>query len=144
MPLPRSQQANLPDCSPHPPINAKCQVGKLWIPFFKVFWYDSTKGMNPSFTDCEADALTTTLSRRFCQKRKEQSRLSRAPDRKEGIQCQRSKESSTRGKRKRRVFLCRRTVRVKEKSKVISTRFLKIEGRETFIEVKNRRKRDGL
>ena len=32
------------------------------------------------------------------------------------IQCQRSKESSSRGKRKRRIFLCRRTVRVKVKS----------------------------
>ena len=42
------------------------------------------------------------------------------------IQCQRSKESS-RGKRKRRVFPCRRTVRVKVKSKAIPTSFLKIE-----------------
>ena len=32
--------------------------------FFKVFWYDSTRGMNPRSTDCEADALTTTPSRR--------------------------------------------------------------------------------
>ena len=36
---------------------------------------------------------------RLCQKEKEQSRLSRAPDRKEGIQCQRSKEKSSRGKK---------------------------------------------
>ena len=28
--------------------------------FLKVFWYDSTRGMNPRSTDCEADALTTT------------------------------------------------------------------------------------
>ena len=27
---------------------------------FKVFWYDSTRKMNPKFTDCEADALTAT------------------------------------------------------------------------------------
>ena len=40
------------------------------------------------------------------------------------IQCQRNKESSSRGKRKRRVFLCRGTVRVK----VIPASFLKIEG----------------
>ena len=39
------------------------------------------------------------------------------------IQCQRRKKSSSRGKRKRRVFLCRRTVRVE----VIPASFLKIE-----------------
>ena len=32
---------------------------------FKVFWYDSTRGLSPRSTDCEADALTTTPSRRF-------------------------------------------------------------------------------
>ena len=32
---------------------------------FKVFWYDSTREMNPRSTDCEADALTTTPSRRL-------------------------------------------------------------------------------
>ena len=64
MPCPRTQQANLPDCSPQPPLNAECQAGKLWIPFFKVFWYDSTRGMNPRSIDCEANALTTTPSRR--------------------------------------------------------------------------------
>ena len=30
----------------------------------KVFRYDSTRGVNPRSTDCEADALTTTPSRR--------------------------------------------------------------------------------
>ena len=79
----------------------------------------------------------------FLPKGKEQSRLSRAPDRKEGIQCQRSKEKSRKGKKKRLVFLCRRTVRVKVKSKVIPTSFLKIQGRETFVGAKDRRKRDG-
>ena len=59
MPCPRTQQANLPACSPQPPLNAERQAGKLWIPFFKVFWYDSTREMNPRSTDCEADALTT-------------------------------------------------------------------------------------
>ena len=29
---------------------------------FKVFWYDSTRGMNFRPTDCETDALTTTPS----------------------------------------------------------------------------------
>ena len=60
MPCPRTQQANLPACSPQSPINAERQAGKLWIPFFKVFWYDSTREMNPRSADCEADALTTT------------------------------------------------------------------------------------
>ena len=31
---------------------------------FKVFLYDSTRGLNPRFTDCKADALITTRSRR--------------------------------------------------------------------------------
>ena len=57
------------------------------------------------------------------------------------IQCQRSKESS-RGKRKRRVFLCRRTARVTVKSKIIPTSFLKVEGRGPFIGAKDRKKRD--
>ena len=38
---------NFPACSPQPPINAECQAGKIQIPFFKVFWYDSTRGINP-------------------------------------------------------------------------------------------------
>ena len=49
------------------------------------------------------------------------------------IQCQRGKESSSRRKRKGRVFLCRRTVRVKVKSKVIPASFLKIEGRGCLL-----------
>ena len=55
------------------------------------------------------------------------------------IQCQRSQESSSRDKRKRRAFLCRRTVRVKVRSKVIPSSILKIEGRGTIIGVKGRR-----
>ena len=54
---------------------------------------------------------------------------------------QKSKESSSRGKRKRRVFLSR-IVRVKVKSKVIPASFLKIDGRGMFVGVKDRRKRD--
>ena len=65
VPCPRTQQASLPACSPQPPLNAERQAGKLSMPFFKVFWYDSTRGMNPWSTDCEVDALTTTPSRRF-------------------------------------------------------------------------------
>ena len=65
MPCPRTQQANLPACSPQPPLNAERQAGKLRMPFFKVFWYDSTRGMKPRSTDCEADALTTTPTRRL-------------------------------------------------------------------------------
>ena len=58
------------------------------------------------------------------------------------IQCQRGKESSSREKRKRRVFLCRRTVRVKVEGKVIPASFLKIEGRGTLVGAKDRRERD--
>ena len=47
MTCPRTQQANLPACSPQRPLHAERQAGKLWIPFFKVFWYDSTREMNP-------------------------------------------------------------------------------------------------
>ena len=58
------------------------------------------------------------------------------------IQCQRSEESRSRGKRKKRVFLCRRTVRVKVESKVIPASFRKIEERGTFVGAKHRRERD--
>ena len=54
------------------------------------------------------------------------------------IQCQSGKESSSRGKKKRRVFLCGMTVRVK----VIPASFLKIEGKGTLIGVKDRRERE--
>ena len=63
MSCPGTQQANLPACSPQPPLNAQRQAGKLWIPFFKVFCYVSTRGLSPRSTDCEADAPTTVLSR---------------------------------------------------------------------------------
>ena len=69
MPCPRTQQANLPACSPQPPLNAERQAGKLRMPFFKGFWYDSTRGMNPRSTNCEAGALTTTPSHRLFFKR---------------------------------------------------------------------------
>ena len=43
VPCPRTQQASLPACSPHYPLfYAERQAGKLWIPFFKVFWFDLT------------------------------------------------------------------------------------------------------
>ena len=92
---------------------------------------------------CHRESSWEVRQSRLCQEGKEQSRLSRVLDRKEGIHCQRSKENSSKGKKKRRVFLCRRTVRVKVKSKVILTSFPKIQGRETFVGAKDRRKRDG-
>ena len=58
------------------------------------------------------------------------------------IQCQRGKESSSRGKRKRRVFLCGRTVEVKVGDKVIPASFLKIEGREKLVRAKVRGEKD--
>ena len=57
------------------------------------------------------------------------------------IQCPRSEKSSSRGKRKRLVFLCRRTVRVKVRSKVIPASFLKVEERGTLLGVNDRRER---
>ena len=92
---------------------------------------------------CHRESSWQVPQSRLCQEGKEQRPLSRAPDRKEGIQCQRSIENSRKGKKKGRVFLCRRTVRVEVKSKVIPTSFLKIEGRKTFVGAKDRRKRDG-
>ena len=58
------------------------------------------------------------------------------------IQCQRGEESSRREKRKRRVFLCRRTVRVKVEGKVIPASFLKIQRRGTIVGVKDQREKD--
>ena len=52
------------------------------------------------------------------------------------IQCQRGKESSSTGQRKRRVFLCKRTVRVKVGEKAIPGSFLKVEGRGTLVGAK--------
>ena len=74
--------------------------------------------------------------------KRKQSRVSEAPDRMKDIQCQRSKEINSKGKKIRRVFLCRRTARVKGKSKVIPTSFLKIHGRETFVGAKDRRNKN--
>ena len=63
--LPKDTTSELVGLFSKTAINAERQAGKLWIPFFKVFWCDSTRRMNPRSTDCEADALTTTPSRRF-------------------------------------------------------------------------------
>ena len=57
------------------------------------------------------------------------------------IQCQSGEES--RSRRKSAVFLGKRAVKVKVKSKVIPTSFLKIEGRGTFVGAENRRNRFG-
>ena len=58
------------------------------------------------------------------------------------IQCQRGKESSSRGKRKRRVFLCRRTVGVKVEGKAIPASFLKVEGRGSLVGAKDQGERE--
>ena len=82
---------------------------------------------------CHRESSWQERQSRLCLKGKEQSRLSRAPDHKESIQCQRSKENSSEGKKKRRVFLRRRTVRVKVNSEVILTSFPKFkEGRRSL------------
>ena len=51
------------------------------------------------------------------------------------IQCQRGKESGTR--EKRRVFLCRRTVRVKVKGEVIPASFPKTAARDMLVGTKD-------
>ena len=55
------------------------------------------------------------------------------------VQCQRDNDGSIR--RNREVFLCRKTLRVEVKCKVISTSFLKIEGRVLYVGAEERRKR---
>ena len=57
------------------------------------------------------------------------------------IQCQRGEKSNSKGKRKRRVFLCRGTVRVIVGGKAIPASFLKIEGRGALVGAKDRRVR---
>ena len=49
------------------------------------------------------------------------------------IQCQTDKESSSRGKKKRRVILCTKSMGKKVGGKVIPASFLKIEGRGTLV-----------
>ena len=61
---PRTQQANFPACSPKHSLNAERQAGEVRILFFKVFWYDSTRGLYPRSTNCEADVPTITPLRR--------------------------------------------------------------------------------
>ena len=41
----------------------KCRAPsrELWTPFFKVFRYDSKRGLNPRYTESKAVALTSTL-----------------------------------------------------------------------------------
>ena len=56
------------------------------------------------------------------------------------IQSQRGEKSSSRGKR--RVILCRRTVRIKVRDEAISASILKIEGRGMLVRVKDQRERD--
>ena len=60
MRCPRTPQVNLLTCSPQPSPNAERKAGKLRIPFFKVFWYNLTREINPRSTDCKAVTLTAT------------------------------------------------------------------------------------
>ena len=92
---------------------------------------------------CHRESSWQVPQSRLRQKEKKQNHLSKASDCKESIQCQSSKENSSKRKKKIRAFLCRRTVRVKVKSKVILTSFLKIQERKTFVGTKDRRQRDG-
>ena len=55
------------------------------------------------------------------------------------IQCQRGKESSSRGKK--RVFHCKRKVEDKVEGKAIPSSFVKVEERRTLVGAKDRRER---
>ena len=58
------------------------------------------------------------------------------------IQCQKSKESSSRGTKKWQLFLCRRIVRVEVKDKLIPKSSLKIYRRGSFVVARYRRLRN--
>ena len=79
----------------------------------------------------------------FAKKERNRAVCPEPRDGKKGIQCKRSKENSSKEKKKRRLFLCRRTVGVKVKSKVILTTFPKIQEKETFVGKKDQSKREG-
>ena len=55
------------------PLNFRAPSSEAVIPFFKVSWYNPTRGMNPRSIDCEADALINALRHRdlemFCIER---------------------------------------------------------------------------
>ena len=55
------------------------------------------------------------------------------------IKCQRSKVSRRKEKKKRGVFLCRKTVRFIVKGKLIPTNLLKIEGRRPYVGTEKRK-----
>ena len=56
MPFPTAQQANLPACSPHYPINAERQAGKAVNTNFKVIGL-TRLGIKPESTAQETGAL---------------------------------------------------------------------------------------
>ena len=67
MPCPRTQQASLPACSPRYlfcMLSAK--QGSCEYHLLIVFWYDSTKGLNPRPTDCEEDAPHYAIALVYC------------------------------------------------------------------------------
>ena len=87
-----------------------------------------------SFTNRTFHLTRPPVFRMACDAAKRNGRFGR-------IQYQRGKESSSRGKRKRRVFLCRGTVGVKVIGKAIPASFLKIEGRGALVGAIDRRER---
>ena len=64
MPFPTALQVNLPACSPHCPLNAERQAGKLRVPIFKVIGL-TRLGIKPTSTAPEVDAFTTRPSELF-------------------------------------------------------------------------------
>ena len=63
--LPKDRAGEIAGFSSTLSLGAERQAGKLWIPFLKVCWYDSTWEMNHRSTNSEADAPTTTPSHRY-------------------------------------------------------------------------------
>jgi len=51
VPRPKTQQANSPAYLHINLLNAERQAGKLWIPTFRVFWYDSARESNLQDSD---------------------------------------------------------------------------------------------
>ena len=47
--LPKDTTSELSGLVSTTSLNAERQAVKLWITFFKVFWYDSTWGINPRY-----------------------------------------------------------------------------------------------
>ena len=92
---------------------------------------------------CHRESSWQVCESSLCQKGKEQSRLSRAPDRKEGIQCQRCIKKQQQRKDKETSIPLQKDSESQSK-KLSHPNKLSKKSRETFVGAKDRRKRDSL